>query len=63
MSSDAAPQPNDTSLSSIFGAGGRAGQSSGQTVTNFLSSLVAGFAIFGLEFLAFLIIKDKLFRI
>ncbi|KAL8938789.1 MAG: hypothetical protein Q9211_003040 [Gyalolechia sp. 1 TL-2023] len=41
MSSDAAPQPNDTSLPDIFNAGGRAGQSSGQTVTNFLSSLVA----------------------
>ncbi|KAL8943317.1 MAG: hypothetical protein Q9216_001160 [Gyalolechia sp. 2 TL-2023] len=63
MSSDGAPQPNDTSLAGIFDAGGRAGQSSGQTVTNFLSSLVAGFVIFGLELLAFLIIKQKLFRI
>ena len=63
MSSSAAPQSNDTSISGIFSAGGRANQSSGQTITNFLSSVVAGFAAFGIEFLVFLIIKHKLFRI
>ncbi|KAI4182225.1 MAG: hypothetical protein L6R41_006123, partial [Letrouitia leprolyta] len=63
MSSDAAPKPNDTSLSGIFNAGGRANQSSGQTVTNFISSLYTGFTLFGLGILAFLIIKQKLFRI
>ncbi|KAL9603955.1 MAG: hypothetical protein Q9179_002017 [Wetmoreana sp. 5 TL-2023] len=49
MASSAAPKANDTSLSGIFNAGGRAGQSNGQSITNFLSSVVAGFAAFGID--------------
>ncbi|KAL8702043.1 MAG: hypothetical protein Q9224_000213 [Gallowayella concinna] len=60
MASPAAPQPNGTSVDDIFGAGGRAAQNSGQSLPKFLSSLVAAFAAFGLQFLAFLIIKHRL---
>ncbi|KAL8710808.1 MAG: hypothetical protein Q9220_004611 [cf. Caloplaca sp. 1 TL-2023] len=58
--SDAAPQANDTSFNGIFSAGGRASQSSGQSIINFLTSLYTGAALFGLELLLFLIIKQKL---
>ncbi|KAL8805094.1 MAG: hypothetical protein Q9182_002184 [Xanthomendoza sp. 2 TL-2023] len=63
MASPASPQPNGTSVNDIFGAGGRAAQSSGQSLPKFLSSLVAAFVTFALQFLVFLIIKHKLFRI
>ncbi|KAL8913623.1 MAG: hypothetical protein Q9171_001588 [Xanthocarpia ochracea] len=55
--------PNDTSFDAIFNAGGIGAQSNGQSIANFLSSLVTSCSIFGLEFLLFLIIKRKLFRI
>ncbi|KAL8953498.1 MAG: hypothetical protein Q9222_000645 [Ikaeria aurantiellina] len=58
--SDAAPQANDTSFNGIFSAGGRANQSSGLSLITFFSSVYTGAAIFGVELLLFLIIKQKL---
>ncbi|KAL8899672.1 MAG: hypothetical protein Q9192_001451 [Flavoplaca navasiana] len=55
--------PTNASLDAIFSSGGRAAESNGQSLANFLSSLVAGFTIFGLELLVFIIVKGKLFRI
>ncbi|KAL8783747.1 MAG: hypothetical protein Q9213_004428 [Squamulea squamosa] len=63
MASPAAPQANDTSINGIFNAGGRAAEYSGQSITTLLSSLVTALAFFGLEFLVFLVVKQKLFRI
>ncbi|KAL8772178.1 MAG: hypothetical protein Q9209_002613 [Squamulea sp. 1 TL-2023] len=63
MASSAAPQANDTSINGIFNAGGRAAEYSGQSITTFLSSLVTALAFFGLEFLLFLVVKQRLFRI
>ncbi|KAL8840917.1 MAG: hypothetical protein Q9170_001110 [Blastenia crenularia] len=63
MSSPATPQTNDTSFNGILNAGGVAGQRSGQSVRNFIASLVTAFSIFGLGILAFLIVKNKLLRI
>ncbi|KAL8760258.1 MAG: hypothetical protein Q9199_000157 [Rusavskia elegans] len=58
-----APPPSNASLDAIFNSGGRAAESNGQSLTNFLSSLITAFAIFGLELLIFLLVKRKLFRI
>ncbi|KAL8675299.1 MAG: hypothetical protein Q9168_000328 [Polycauliona sp. 1 TL-2023] len=59
----AVQQPNNASLNAILGAGGRASESSGQSFTTFVASLLTGFSIFGAELLVFLIVKHKLFRI
>ncbi|KAL8727303.1 MAG: hypothetical protein Q9166_006134 [cf. Caloplaca sp. 2 TL-2023] len=63
MAAPGAPQPTGTAIVDYLNAGGRGGESSGQSVRNFLSTLAAGSAIFGLGILAFLIVKHKLFRI
>ncbi|KAI4276994.1 MAG: hypothetical protein LQ337_002102 [Flavoplaca oasis] len=55
--------PTNASLDAIFSSGGRAAESKGQSLANFLSSLIAGFTVFGLELLVFIIVKRKLFRI
>lgn len=54
---------NDTSFAGLLNAPGRGNLSSGLTVTTFLTSLTTAFAIFGLQLLAFLLLKHKLFRI
>lgn len=63
MTSPGSPQVNDTSFNGIFNAGGRADQSSGQTIDNLLSALFYALAAFVVQFLVFLIIKQKFFRI
>ncbi|KAL8839914.1 MAG: hypothetical protein Q9176_004141 [Flavoplaca citrina] len=55
--------PTNASLDAIFSSGGRAAESNGQSLANFLSSLIAGFTVFGLELLVFIVVKRKLFRI
>ncbi|KAL8849499.1 MAG: hypothetical protein Q9221_005506 [Calogaya cf. arnoldii] len=59
---DVPPPASNASIDAIF-AGGRGAESNGQSFANFLASLITAFAIFGLEFLVFLVVKRKLFRI
>ncbi|KAL8780202.1 MAG: hypothetical protein Q9194_001033 [Teloschistes cf. exilis] len=50
MTSSASPQSNDaTSFDGIFSAGGRAAQTNGQSLDNFLSSLVTSISFFGIH--------------
>ncbi|KAL8999761.1 MAG: hypothetical protein Q9169_001434 [Polycauliona sp. 2 TL-2023] len=63
MDGDGVQRPNNATANAIFGSGGRAAESNGQSFANFFASLVTGFSVFGLELLVFLIFKHKLFRI
>ncbi|KAI4138289.1 MAG: hypothetical protein L6R39_006869 [Caloplaca ligustica] len=64
MASSGPPATNDTSFSGLLNANsGRAAQSSGQSITNFLASLFTAFGLFGAQLLLFLVMKHKLFRI
>ncbi|TKA63291.1 hypothetical protein B0A49_11104 [Cryomyces minteri] len=53
-----------SSLDSVFGdAAGKAQQNVGVSLATFVSSLVAGLVVFGVEFLAFLLLKGRFSRI
>lgn len=61
MSSTASPTPSPTNL--LDQGSGRAQSNQGISLNTFFASLVGGLAIFGVEFLLFLIIKGKFSRI